>query len=195
MDAIADKWNKTEYRRIVSAELQGSDIVVRFADGTWAGVQAKRLMPDYRSDLNWSALTFTPYEIIVPAGSASVEIPWSTVRVLTDADYSAHVAEVAEQEARQVGRRLRELREARNLGSKELAERAGITPQSLSRIEHGHHDVVFTTLQRILAAMGCSLRDLAPASGLTMKAPPRLSTTRQRPKGARYQKSTVPVKK
>jgi hypothetical protein len=39
--------------------------------------------------------------------------------------------------------------------------RAGIHPQSLSRIEHGQHDVVFTTLRRVLAAMGCSLRDLA----------------------------------
>lgn len=36
-----------------------------------------------------------------------------------------------------------------------------ITPQSLSRIEHGHHDVAFQTLSRILAAMGCNLRDLA----------------------------------
>ena len=36
-----------------------------------------------------------------------------------------------------------------------------ITPQSLSRIEHGHHDVAFLTLSRILAAMGCNLRDPA----------------------------------
>src|SRR6266704_6779675 len=102
MDAVMDKWDRTEYRRIVSAELQGSDVVVRFADGTWASVQAKRLTPDYRSDLDWPALTFTPYEIIVPAGSERVEIPWSTVRVLTDAEYSAHVAHMAAEEARQV---------------------------------------------------------------------------------------------
>ena len=167
MEAVADKWNKTEYRRIVAAELKAGELIVRFADGTWASVNTQRLAPTYRSDLDWQRLTFTPYEIVVPAGGESVEIPWSTVRVLTDAEYSAHVAEMANEEAKKVGQRIRELREARSLTSKELAERAGITPQSLSRIEHGHHDVVFTTLQRLLAAMGCSVRDLAPASGPT----------------------------
>ncbi len=48
--------------------------------------------------------------------------------------------------------------------SKELAERAGITPQSLSRIENGKHDVVFKTLQKILGAMGYALKDLAVES-------------------------------
>lgn len=89
-----------------------------------------------------------------------VEIPWSTIRALTDKDYSAHLAAAAAEQAKKVGLRLRALRELRHLTSKEVAERAGITLQSLSRIEHGHHDVVFTTLQRILAAMGCSLQDL-----------------------------------
>jgi DNA-binding Xre family transcriptional regulator len=97
-----------------------------------------------------------------PADSGGhVEIPWSTIRALTDREYAAHLAEAAEEQARQIGLRIRELRELRGLSSNELAERAGITPQSLSRIEHGHHDVVFRTLRRILAAMGCSLRDLA----------------------------------
>ena len=73
----------------------------------------------------------------MPAGSEQVEIPWSTVRLLTDPAYGAHLAEVAEDEARQVGRRLRGPREARNLIAKELAGRAGITPRSLSRIEPG----------------------------------------------------------
>lgn len=99
-------------------------------------------------------------------GSADgrIEIPWSSLRALTDREYSAHLVTAAEEQARQVGRRTRELRESRNLSGKELAERAGIAPQSLSRIEHGHHDVVFTTLQRILAAMGASLKDLVVAS-------------------------------
>jgi len=33
-------------------------------------------------------------------------------------------------------------------------------PQSLSRIEHGKDAVVLTTVQRLLAAMGCSMHDL-----------------------------------
>lgn len=109
-------------------------------------------------------MTFDRHEIVVPTADGRIEIPWSSLRALTDREYSAHLVTAAEEQARQVGRRIRELRESRNLSGKELAERAGIAPQSLSRIEHGHHDVVFTTLQRILAAMGASLKDLVVAS-------------------------------
>jgi len=81
--------------------------------------------------------------------------------VLTDAAYSAHLAKAAAEQARKIGRRLGQLRKARGLKSKELAERAGITPQSLSRIEHGKHDLAFSTLQKLLGAMGYELKDLS----------------------------------
>ena len=57
----------------------------------------------------------------------------------------SHLALEADNEARRVGRRLSALRKRSGLSSKALSERAGITPQSLSRIERGRHDVVFTT--------------------------------------------------
>lgn len=62
------------------------------------------------------------------------------------------------------GTRIRTLRQRRGLMSKDLAERAGITPQSLSRIENGKHDVVFKTLQKLLSAMGYELKDLSVES-------------------------------
>ncbi len=89
----------------------------------------------------------SPHEITVPAEAGAIEIPWSTVRAVADPEYSAHLAAVAAEQARQIGRRIRALRARRGLSSKALAQRAGITPQSLSRIEHGRHDVVLTTLQ------------------------------------------------
>ncbi len=106
-------------------------------------------------------MTIDPYEIVVPTIDDAVEIPWSTIRVLTDQDYSAHLAAAAEEQAKHIGRPIQELRENRRLGRAELAERAGITTQSLSRVEAGRPDAVFTDLQRVLAALGCSLRDLA----------------------------------
>ena len=133
---------------------------VRFKDGSAVAVAAAPLLPAEARDVHWGALSFTPFEITVPTATGDVEIPWSTIRALTDKDYSAHLAAAADEQASKVGQRLRELRERRNLTSQAVAERADITPQSLSRIEHGHHSVVFPTLQRILAAMGCSLNDL-----------------------------------
>jgi len=167
--AVPAKWDAKEYRRMVSASYRDGRLVVLFEDGTWVDLQAEPVLPPDARGAQWERLSVSPLEITVPTEGGDVEIPWSTVRALTDRQYSAHLADAAGDEARQIGQRIRALRESRNLASKDLAVRAGITPQSLSRIELGRHDVVFTTLQRILAAMGCSLKDLvsplqAPAS-------------------------------
>src|SRR6266508_1044454 len=158
--AAPAKWDTREYRRIVSASYRDGRLIVLFEDRTWVDLKADRVVPPETRGAQWERLAVSPYEVTVPTENGAVEIPWSTVRAVTDKAYSAHLADAAEEEARQIGLRIRELREKRNLSSKELAERAGITPQSLSRIELGRHDVVFTTLRRILAAMGCSLKDL-----------------------------------
>lgn len=156
------RWDTREYQRIAEAEHRGDQLRVLFEDGSWVSLDPSRLLTPDAQQADWSAMRVSPFELTLPAQEGEVEVPWSTIRALTDRDFSAHLAEAADEQARQVGLRIRELREARGLSGKELAERAGITPQSLSRIEQGRHDVVFTTLQRILAAMGCSVRDLAP---------------------------------
>jgi DNA-binding XRE family transcriptional regulator len=148
------------YQRIASVRHDAGLLTVQFEDGACVHVNATDVVPPGSGHPDWEHLTFGPYEIHIPAPGEPLTVPWSTIRVLTDKDYSAHLAAAAEQQARLVGQRIKALRKSRNLTSKELAERAGITPQSLSRIEHGRHDVVFTTLRRLLAAMGYSLSDL-----------------------------------
>jgi transcriptional regulator with XRE-family HTH domain/Zn-dependent peptidase ImmA (M78 family) len=118
-------------------------------------------MPPGIEDPDWRSLSFSDFEIVVPALEGEFEIPWTAIRLLSDDEFATHWARVAEEEASRIGQQLRILRKRKNLSSKEVAERAGIAPQSLSRIENGRHDVVFTTLKRILAAMGASLKDLA----------------------------------
>jgi DNA-binding XRE family transcriptional regulator len=158
--SAAAKWDTGDYQRIVGVERRGDELAVRFGDGSEVVVDAARLLPSGAHGVDWEALSFDPYEIVVPTSVEQVEIPWSAIRVLTDRDYATHLARVAKEQARQIGIGIRGLREHRGLTGKDLAERAGITPQSLSRIENGHHDVVYTTLQQILAAMGASLKDL-----------------------------------
>ena len=155
------RWNDPLYQRMSAVRCDDGWIRVGFKDGTEAAVKASRLLPNSATRPLWSGLEFDDYEIRVPVDTGTVEIPWSTVRALTDVAYSAHLVEESAEQARLIGRQIKSLRKQRGLTGKYLAERAGITPQSLSRIEHGHHDVVFTTLRRILAAMGCSVADLA----------------------------------
>ena len=155
-----NKWDKPNYQRIARADFRANRVEVQFEDKSVATLTFDQLAPKDTTGLQWLKGTYTPYELIVPTSSEELEIPWTTIRTLSDRSFSNHLAQNADQEARQIGIRLKELRETRHLSSKELAERAGITPQSLSRIENGRHDVTFTTLQRILTAMGCSLNDL-----------------------------------
>ena len=155
------RWDEPNYRQIVSATKQGEELVVSFADGTTVSLVAEQLLSPDAKNPAWSSLNFNKHEVVVPTSTGNTEIPWTTIRLLSDRGFAIHWANTAEEQAKQIGPRIRNLRKRRNLSSKEVAERAGITPQSLSRIELGHHDVVFTTLQKILAAMGCTLQDLA----------------------------------
>jgi DNA-binding XRE family transcriptional regulator len=146
---------------MVSATLEGNHLVVLFEDGAKVSIEVHRLLASRTQDMLWGEVHTSPYELILPTPDGKREIPWITIRLLTDSEFAAYNAQVAEEQAREIGQRLKEIRRNKGLSSKEVAERAGVTAQSLSRIENGHHDVVFTTLSRILAAMGATLADLA----------------------------------
>ncbi len=62
-----------------------------------------------------------------------------------------------------LGRGLRLLREQRGLSQERLAELIGSNAASLSRIEAGRRDVLWSSITRLLDAMGADLRDLAGA--------------------------------
>jgi transcriptional regulator with XRE-family HTH domain len=68
-------------------------------------------------------------------------------------------AAIRDQEA--VGRALRTLREGAGLTQKQLAERVGVDPAVVGRIERGRRGVRWHTVMRFLRALGASLRDLA----------------------------------
>lgn len=93
-------------------------------------------------------------------GSGITDIPGFSIRLLTDAAFAVDIARKEEEGARRVGARLRQLRRGRNLTAKEVAARAGLAQQTITRIELGQHDVTFTVLKRILAVLGYTLADL-----------------------------------
>lgn len=160
MIAKTQKWDTADYQRIESVEYNNDELIVTFADGSTVKLDVAQLLSSDVHTAAWDALSFDPYEIVIPTSTGEVEIPWTTIRLLSDKEFAIYWTSVAENDAKLIGTRIKELRERKKLTSKEVAERAGITPQSLSRIERGHHDVVFTTLRKILAAMGSTLQDL-----------------------------------
>jgi transcriptional regulator with XRE-family HTH domain len=62
-----------------------------------------------------------------------------------------------------LGRGLRLLREQRGLSQERLAELIGSNAASLSRIEAGSRDVLWSSVTRLLGAMSADLHDLADA--------------------------------
>ncbi|MFZ1321408.1 MAG: XRE family transcriptional regulator [Ignavibacteria bacterium] len=154
-------WNNTSYQKINNAEFANDSLLVNFENGDAIKIPKDRLIPFGISDIEWAKLSFSPFEIVIPASPHPFEIPWDSLRVMTDKEFGKYLAERSEEQSLLIGTKIKRLREKKGIKSNELAERAGITPQTISRIEQGHTDVGFATLRKILAAMGYSLKDLA----------------------------------
>jgi transcriptional regulator with XRE-family HTH domain len=61
---------------------------------------------------------------------------------------------------KQMGARIKRLREAQDLSRAELAERAGITREYVRRLEAGGQDPTLGVLQKIARALGVKLEEL-----------------------------------
>ncbi|QOJ27848.1 MAG: ImmA/IrrE family metallo-endopeptidase [Ignavibacteriales bacterium] len=155
------RWTNTSYQKIRHAKFANENVVVIFENGDIIEVPIETLIPFDVRNIEWNKLHYNPFEIIIPASPHSLEIPWDKLRVMTDKDFAKYLANKSEEQAKLIGVKIKRLRERNNLSSKNLAERAGVSAQTISRIEKGHTDVSFGTLRKILAAMGFSLKDLA----------------------------------
>jgi len=158
------RWEAPGYLEIVQASATPEGrITVLFADETWVEFDGRRLLPPGVCDPRWAALRLDEEggHLEIPTAGEPVELPPDRVRLLTDPDYAEHWAQLAAESAHRIGRRLRTLRERRGLTAKDVAQRAGIAPMSLSRIELGYHDIGFPTLAKLLAALGADWDDLA----------------------------------
>lgn len=156
----SERWYNDDYLRIVGASYKDGYLSVRFADGSDVTLAVAHIRSDAVS-ASWDQLTFDDQEVTVPGAKGPIEIPWSTIRTLTDGAYNAHLARKAEEQACRLGARLYELREGRHLTGPELASRADMTTEDLARIEQGRDKVAFPAVDRLLKAMGYSWRDLS----------------------------------
>lgn len=155
-----NNWDNNTYQRIYAARLEGDFLKVSFENGDDVEVEIKSIVP-ISFDESGLELANNSYEIFIRNEKESTTVPWSKIRVLTDIQFSKHMAQLAEQQTEEVGKKIKSLRERKGIKSLELAERSGVTAQTISRIERGHTDVSFGTLKKMLAAMGLTLKDFA----------------------------------
>jgi DNA-binding XRE family transcriptional regulator len=63
---------------------------------------------------------------------------------------------------KQLGVRIREMRERKSWLQRDLAKAAGLPVRTIGRIERGEVDVRLSTISRIAKALGVTLKDLLP---------------------------------
>ena len=159
---MMSKWNDIDYQKIQNVEVDSDIMQVGFANDDSAELPVSALLPNGLTASDIQEIHNSDFDIsIVFNDGLEILIPWDKVRTLTDKSFALEMAKQAEDNVRLTGERLKSLRERNYLKANQLAEMAGVTPQTISRIEKGHTEVSFATLRRILAAMGCTLKDLA----------------------------------
>jgi len=88
------------------------------------------------------------------------EIPGDVIRMMTNADYRAYMVRLASRWADRIGRHLALIRKARGFTQKAVAEAAGLGRVSLAKVETGKVEPSFSTVVKLLAAMGARIQDL-----------------------------------
>ncbi|MDA9554648.1 XRE family transcriptional regulator [Pelobium sp.] len=157
---MMNNWDNNIYQRIDSVTQKKHSIEVLFENGDNITVDLKSIIPISFDD-GILDITNNSYEISIKNEQEIIVVPWSKIRVLTDVAFSKHMVQIADEQAREIGKKIKSLRERKGIKSNELADRSGLTAQTISRIERGHTDVSFATLKKMLAAMGLNLKDLA----------------------------------
>lgn len=155
-----NNWDNNTYQRIYAVRLKGDSLEVSFENGDDVEVEIKSIVP-ISFDESKLEISNDSYDIFIRNEKENIIIPWSKIRVLTDIQFSKYMVQLAEEQTKEVGAKIKSLRERKGIKSIELAERSGVTAQTISRIERGHTDVSFGTLKKMLVAMGLTLKDFA----------------------------------
>ena len=146
-------------------DTERQELLVFFQDGHVYRL-ARRLVPDDDGTdvLNVRVKRDGSAFLVRLASGKSLEVPWDFVLYELEPTYpffKGRIPESLEEDvARRIGRRVRELREAKDLTTYELAQRSGIHRPNISRIESGRHMPNLDTLVRLAQALGTSVADL-----------------------------------
>ena len=157
------RWKRPGYADIVAARFVGAVLEVEFANG-----DSVRAEPSSFGIQHLDVPLSIEDGMSVRFGDAAqgIEISWTTIRAATDPAYAAHLRDLRANEAWHFGRRIRALREDRDVTQAELANLVGISAGQLSRIEKGAEEVRPSTAQALLRELGASFGDVAGPDAL-----------------------------
>jgi DNA-binding XRE family transcriptional regulator len=97
----------------------------------------------------------------VPEDGTVIEIPWDRIRAIADPDFRAHLTERAHERAQHIGQRLRAMRLEAGLTPATLAQRVGVSQETIANLEMGKVEPDTDLIQHIAGVLGRRLRDFA----------------------------------
>jgi DNA-binding XRE family transcriptional regulator len=161
-------YGEVGYAKLASLVGTATTLCATFQDGGIATLVGDRMLPsDLKGKADWTTVRFDPddpYELVVDTELGPIELPAERIRLLTDDAFAAFIRHreslLGPPGPIAPGLMLRRIRLDRGLTRQELAERAGVSPRTLARIERGRHDPKLSTIRALLDALESKWADL-----------------------------------
>ena len=151
------RWDEDSYSDIERArcDWDGTVLTVEFANGDRVQLDPKLLLPRSAKpeEVDWWRIESNAAEILIPIGETWLDVPWDVIRDITDPEFSAWWTRVDQKILQKRGNRIRQLREKQSLSLQELAERANVIVDDVTRVESGTHELDFDP-SSIITALG-----------------------------------------
>jgi transcriptional regulator with XRE-family HTH domain len=156
MSADRRYWEEPDYGEIAAIETCPDALVIEFANGDRIEASFGSLGADAET-----AYRLDEGSLILVDSDGEREIDWMGLRARSDPAFAAELRERDAEESRRIGRRLRALREDRDMSQKTVAETAGMAPPQLAKIEKGESDLRISTMSAVLRALNADFGDIA----------------------------------
>lgn len=155
------KWDNINYQKIKHVDFEKGALSVIFYNEDKIELPVQSILSIDKSKIQDLTLKYEEYEISFDLKGEKISVPWDKIRLLSDPDFAKDMAEKAVEHLKIVGKKLRILRELKNMEISQLAIKSELDESTISKIENGEIEASFATLRKILNSMDYTLKDLA----------------------------------
>src|SRR3954451_13297668 len=99
---MTSRASQRSYRQIEGAEFDGTWLIVRFANGDVGQVAPGAALGQLAADVDWRTLEWEATHLSALTSEGVVELPWDSLRALTDSQFARGMADEAEAHARRI---------------------------------------------------------------------------------------------
>jgi DNA-binding XRE family transcriptional regulator len=163
LEKILGLWLRQDRIAYAVPSKYGRSVLIRFGDNRRYDLALERIedfddqeIVDVRIETGGSEM------VVVGSSGHEVTIPWDYVLYKCDRDYAAMTARKygAGRSPQEIGKRIRVLREQRNMDISTFAKLSGLARPNVHRLEGGLHRPQMETLAKAAKVLGVPITDL-----------------------------------